>query len=176
MGKRSTKKNKNVFFQAREDLGLSRSEAADLMPGFSESQIEKIENERTISIDPDMVLAMAKAYKKPELCNQYCSRYCSIGKDVKPEIQVSNLSQIVLGMLSTMNSFENKKNKLIDISVDGEITENELYDYVTIQYELDQMSTSIEALRLWIAQKIEAGNIDSSKIEQIRNEIKTSAL
>ncbi len=171
MGKKSTRENKNVFFQAREEAGLTRAQASELMPGYSESQIEKIENER-VPIQPDMVLAMARAYKRPDLCNQYCANYCPIGDGVIPDVQVNSLSEIVLGMLSTMNAFEAKKNRLIDISVDGEISDNELYDYVAIQEELTKMAISIEAFRIWIDKKVASGNIDAEKIERIRTELK----
>jgi len=46
MGKASTKENKNRYFQAREDLGLTRAEASELLEVISEDRVEKIENER----------------------------------------------------------------------------------------------------------------------------------
>ena len=75
MGKASTKENKNRYFQAREDLGLTRAEASELLEVISEDRVEKIENER-IAPQPYDVLAMARAYKKPSLCNYYCSHEC----------------------------------------------------------------------------------------------------
>ena len=168
MGKKSVKENKNIYFLAREELELTRAAASELMPGYSESMIEKLENERCV-IEPEDVLAMSKAYKRPDLCNHYCAKECPIGVNTVPEIKVESLSEIVLGLLSTTNSFESKKNKLIDISVDGEITEEELADYIMIQDELDKMAISINAFKLWIDQKIASGSIDQEKINNIKD-------
>ena len=61
MGKASVKENKNRYFQAREDLELTRAEASERLGVISEDRLEKIENER-IAPQPYDVLAMAKAY------------------------------------------------------------------------------------------------------------------
>lgn len=42
MGKASTKENKNRYFQAREDLGLTRAEASELLEVISEDRVEKL--------------------------------------------------------------------------------------------------------------------------------------
>ena len=44
MGRRSTKENKNIYFTTREEAGLTRAQASELMEYVSESRIEKIEN------------------------------------------------------------------------------------------------------------------------------------
>ena len=46
MGRKSTKENKSVWQTTREDLGLTREKAGELIPGFSPERIEKIENGR----------------------------------------------------------------------------------------------------------------------------------
>jgi hypothetical protein len=167
MGKKSVKENKNIYFQAREAAQLTRTEASERMPGYSESKIERMENERS-TIHPEDIVAMAEAYKRPDLCNYYCAKDCSIGQATVPEIQVNSLPEIVLGLLSTLNAFEARKNRLIDISVDGDISDEELYDYVSIQNELDKMSLSIDALKLWIEKKIASGNINKEKLDSIK--------
>ncbi len=78
MGKRSIKENKNLFQLAREEAGLSRTAASERMDYVSESRIEKIESEK-IMPQPEDVLAMAKAYKKPLLNYHYCAHLCPIG-------------------------------------------------------------------------------------------------
>ena len=47
MGKKSTKENKNMYFQCREAAGLTRAQASELLGFISESRIEKIESEKT---------------------------------------------------------------------------------------------------------------------------------
>ena len=83
MGRKSTKENKSIYQTTREELGLTRERAAELIPGFSPERIEKIENDR-VQVRPDDIRAMAEAYKTPGLCNYYCSQECPIGKGRTP--------------------------------------------------------------------------------------------
>ena len=45
MGKQSTRANKTIYQICREEQGLTREKAAELMDGISDSKIEKIEYE-----------------------------------------------------------------------------------------------------------------------------------
>ncbi|MCR4657605.1 MAG: hypothetical protein K5770_15475 [Lachnospiraceae bacterium] len=47
MGKKSVKENKNAYQNSREEAGLTRQHASELMEFISADRIEKIENERT---------------------------------------------------------------------------------------------------------------------------------
>lgn len=62
MGRTSTKENKNSYQLAREELGLTREKASELLETIAPERIEKIENERTVP-RPDEVLTMAEKYK-----------------------------------------------------------------------------------------------------------------
>ena len=68
MGRRSTKENKNIYQQSRENAALTRDAAAEQMDFISASKIEKIEYEKMLP-HPEEVLAMAQCYKDPSLCN-----------------------------------------------------------------------------------------------------------
>ena len=86
MGRVSTKENKNRYQLAREEMGLTREKAGDLLETIPPERIEKIENERSCP-HPDEVLLMSQKYKKPSLCNYYCSNQCDIGKEYVQEIR-----------------------------------------------------------------------------------------
>ena len=58
MARVSTKENKNIYFRSREERGLTREEASELLNGLTADRIEKIENERSLP-HPDEVLMMA---------------------------------------------------------------------------------------------------------------------
>ena len=45
MGKASTKENKNRYFQAGEDLGLTHAEASELLGVISEDRVENRKRE-----------------------------------------------------------------------------------------------------------------------------------
>ena len=171
MGKASTKENKNRYFQAREDLGLTRAEASELLEVISEDRVEKIENER-IAPQPYDVLAMARAYKKPSLCNYYCSNQCPIGQEYVPEVQIKELSAIVLEMLASLNSVDKRKERLIEITADGKIDGDEIDDFIAIQKELERISITVETLQLWAEKMLLSGQIDPERYKARKQELK----
>lgn len=63
MGKQSTRENKTIYQLCREERGLTREKAGELMAGVSSSRIEKIEYELQEPTPYD-VIAMANCYKK----------------------------------------------------------------------------------------------------------------
>ena len=159
MARRSTRENKNIYQTTRENLAFTREEASELLVTVSPERIEKIENERTLP-HPDEVLVMAEKYRQPSLCNYYCANQCPIGQQYVPEVKIKDLSQIVLEMLASLNSMQKKKDRLIEITVDGEISGDELEDFIYIQEELERISIAVETLQLWSEQMLATGKID----------------
>ena len=159
MGRLSTKENKTIYQLSREELGYSREKASEQLGWVSAERIEKIENEKSLP-HPDEVLAMSVAYKTPKLCNFYCANQCPIGQEYVPEIKVKDLSQIVLEMLASLNSMHKKQERLIEITVDGQISGDEIEDFVRIQEELERISITVETLQLWAERMLATGAID----------------
>ena len=159
MGRASTKENKNKYQLIREELGLSREKAGELLEIISPERLEKIENERTYP-HPDEVLLMSQKYKKPSLCNYYCSNQCPIGQQYVPEVQVKELSSIVLEMLASLNAVHKQKDRLIEIAADGNISGDEIDDFIYIQEELERISITVETLQLWSERMLANGLID----------------
>ncbi len=159
MARKSTKENKNIYQQTRENLDLTREEASQLLETMVPERIEKIENERAMP-HPDEVLLMAEKYKQPNLCNYYCANQCPIGQQYVPEVKIKDLSQIVLEMLASLNVMQKKKERLIEITVDGKISGDELEDFIFIQEELERISIAIETLQLWSERMLATGAID----------------
>lgn len=159
MARVSTKENKNLYHRTRESLRLTREAASELLESITPERIEKIENERSLP-HPDEVLVMAEKYKQPSLCNFYCANQCPIGQQYVPEVTVKDLSQIVLEMLASLNSMNKQKERLIEITVDGEVSEDELKDFIYIQEELERISIAVETLQLWSERMLATGKID----------------
>ncbi len=158
MGRVSSKSNKNIYQTRREELGLSREKASELLKVFPPERIEKIENEKTLP-HPDEILAMAEGYKSPNLCNYYCANECPIGKQYVPEIKIKDLSQIILEMLASLNAIHKKQERLIEITADGVIDDKEIEDFITIQNELERISITVETLQLWSEEMLANGHI-----------------
>ena len=102
MARASTKeKQEHLFPLHREQLDSIREEASETLGGLTADRIEKIENERSLP-HPDEVLLMAEGYKALSFGNYYCANECPIGQQYVPEIQVKDLSRIVLEMLAAL--------------------------------------------------------------------------
>ena len=165
MGRASTKENKNVYQLAREELELSREKASELLESVPADRIEKIENEKTIA-HPEEILAMAEKYKRPSLCNHYCSSDCPIGRKYVPKVEIKELSSIVLEMLASLNSVHKEKDRLIEITADGKIDVGEIDDFIYIQEELERISITVETLQLWTEKMLANGLIDIEAYEK----------
>ena len=164
MARKSTKENKNVYQRTREAQGLTREEASGLLVTMSPERIEKIENERSMP-HPDEVLLMSDQYQQPSLCNHYCANQCPIGQQYVPEIKVKDLSQIVLETIASLNAMQRQKERLIEITVDGKISGDELADFVQIQEELEKISIAVETLQLWCERMLDTGAIDRTQYD-----------
>lgn len=149
-------------------LKLTRDQASELLESIPPERIEKIENERA-EPHPDEILIMADKYKAPELCNYYCANQCPIGQRYVPEVKIQDLSQIVLKMISSLNSVQDNQRRFINITADGVIDDDELEEFVDIQEELDKISITVKALQLWSEQMLANGVINVEKYEKIIN-------
>ena len=93
---------------------------------------------------------MSQTYNAPELCNYYCSRQCPIGQKYVPPVEMTDLPAIILETVASLNTVYPLTNRLIEISRDGKISENEVPDFSHIQENLEKVSRAIEALQLWV--------------------------
>lgn len=169
MPKISAKQNKNPYQQTREALGLTRESASELLEWISKERIERIENEKIIP-EPDEVVRMAEKYRNPDLCNYYCSHQCGIGRLCVKEVRSKDLAKIVLEMLASLNSMDKNKERLIEITADGEIGDDEIKDFIYIQKELDRISATVDALQLWSQRMLACGAIDAEKYKKLMEE------
>ena len=167
MGKKSIREDKNIFQLSREEAGLTRAQASEKLVFISESRIEKYESGKS-EVHPEEVLAMAKAYKKPMLCNYYCSKMCPIGKENVPEIKMKDLAQIVLNTLATLNALEDEKDRLIEITADSQVSEDELSDFVRIQRGIEQIARASDSLSMGMNQMVASGQIDETRLNQAK--------
>lgn len=163
--------DKNIYRISREEASFTRESAsmqeALIEIAMSPESIEKIESGKR-GARPEEVVAMADAYKKPELCNYFCTHECAIGQRYIPEVKVKDLAQITLEMVNSLNTLNKEKERLIEIVVDGQITEDEYTDFIRIKDNLDNIALTIDGLQLWLQQTIAAGKIDMKALEAAR--------
>ena len=56
-----------------------------------------------------------------------------------------------------------RKERLIEITADGQISDDELSDFIFIQEELERISITVETLQLWAEQMLATGAIDAEQ-------------
>lgn len=162
-----------IYKETRKKHNFTRDDVCDeaslLSFPLQPERLERIENGK-FSITPEEVMLLSKVYGEPTLCNHFCANECPIGKKYVPEIEVKDLTQIVLEMLSSLNSMKNSQERLIEITANGEIGDDEIRDFVFIQNKLEKLSMTIESLQLWVEQMLADKKINLEKYNEIINE------
>lgn len=157
----------SVFRDTREKLDLTRQEVAEKLGNeFTVDVLEKLENGKRI-LTPYDVVKLAEFYNKHDLCNHYCINICEIGKKYINPIRPKELSQIVLETIHALDQMEENRKRFVDISIDGEIKDEELIDFVRIAKELEKVSMTIDSLKLWIEQTKSSGSINKEMYDQL---------
>ncbi len=163
----------SIYKAIRKEHEMTRDDvcntALDLGKPLQPERLERIENGK-LDIHPEEVMLLSEIYGEPTICNHYCAKECPIGKKYVPEIKVKDLTQIVLEMLSSLNSMKKSQERLIEITADGIIEDDEIQDFVFIQKELERISITVETLQLWVEQMIADNKIDKEKYEKLINE------
>ncbi len=147
----------------RNKAGLSREKASELLSTsdnyISPDVLYRVEHgDQTPS--PLLVIRMAEVYKRPEICNYHCSKKCAIGKDHIPQVNVNDLASIVLQTVSSINEAQPLINRLIQIAVDGKISDEEIKDFAYIQHKLEEVSLASDILNLWIERTIQENGLN----------------
>ncbi len=83
-------------------------------------------------------------------CNYYCSHKCEIGYRYVPEIEMTDLSNIILETIAGLNEINPLTGRLIQIARDGKISDDEMKDFAFISKKLDEISLAIDSLNLWV--------------------------
>lgn len=153
--------------------GLTRKELCGILSdeygydGITDNKLQKIASGST-KLTPDLVCDLSEIYKKPELCNDYCCRICPIGLKYTPKVVIKELPNIVLEMISSLNSVQKSKDELIDIAADGIITPDEYIQFAKIMDDLDRVSLTVKALQLWAEKMKSSGVIDEEELNKLR--------
>ena len=164
MPRKSVKQDKNVYQLLREAKGYSRARASELLACISESRLVRIESGETVPY-PEEIITMSEVYGEPNLPNIYCANDCPLGQAYVTQVEVKELPVITLEMLNLLNKLTKQKDRLIEITVDGEISPDEMKDFLTIKRDLEKMSMTIDSMQLWIDNSIAAGEIDKRAFE-----------
>ena len=91
---------------------------------------------------------MAEVYRAPELCDQYCTGQCPIGKDRKP-LLYKDLNQISAQLTSSLYFLQSANDLVFSILEDGKIAREEQDAFRKELQLLDKVSYGAQSLKLW---------------------------
>ena len=158
MGRKSIRKNKSIYMQVREKLGLTRETASELIDGISPSRLEKLETGATV-MQPEDVVLMASAYREPMLCNYYCTHECAIGRRNVPELKEKELPQIAIEMVNAAAKLNSQRDMILQIAEDGTVKSDEYHDFEAIRENVDKLVLAAQTLRLWFDKARATGEV-----------------
>lgn len=159
MGRKASKATGNIYYiarvQAAEKNGVFTSrEKAALQLGIERSRLARIELDK---IEPyaEEVLIMAREYNAPYLCEDYCNNICPIGMarilgNTKKKIRTDSLERLSLRFLSSVQSIDDISKKLVNISMDGQVTEEEYESFHKVLRSLNEVSENIKSIKAFI--------------------------
>ena len=145
----------NIYKEKRKELKLSRADVSEAS-FMAEKRIERIENGE-IRPNPEDVITLANTYNDYSLCHQYCSKECPIGTQfsTKEELEEGTLAEISMRILANLNSINQQRNKIIDTTADGQITQDEYSDFKAIYDNLEKIEGNIKTLKFWIRENMD---------------------
>ncbi|MBE6688927.1 MAG: XRE family transcriptional regulator [Ruminococcaceae bacterium] len=128
---------------------LSSLERAQDVLMIERSRLSQIENSH-VAPYPDEVVAMAKAYRAPELCNHYCAHQCPIGEYTPtPELLYGDLNEISVRLMSSLHFLQESAPLIYKVLEDGKVNPDEREAFSKITDTLRKLSYSAASLELW---------------------------
>ena len=81
---------------------------------------------------------------------------------------LSSLAEISLGILASVNSLNEQKERLIEIAEDGTISSDELPDFLAIQDRLEKLALTVDSLKLWVDHAVANEQFDTETLKGLK--------
>lgn len=159
----AVKTSLNVFYKARckaathNERLSSREGAADIM-SIDRGRLYRIES-GIANPYPEEIHLMSDLYNAPELENYYCTNMCPLGCEM-PKVSVEDLDRITLKALSSLRNVGKVKDKLLDITEDGIISEDEEADMKEILESLEELEQISHSFRIWAKKNMQREEVE----------------
>lgn len=154
MGRDAMKAAGNPWYEARKkaaeyDERLHSREGAAERLGMSVSSVADAELGLTKCMPVDKAVLMADLYNAPHLLNYYCLNECPIGCRHSISDEVVDIDRVTVKLLKRLkvDDLEKIKDRLLDISEDGVIEEEEKPDLVSVLKYLEDLAKVISELK-----------------------------
>lgn len=144
--------NENVYRIARlktKEYGdsYSSAEKVAVLNYMDKAKVLDVENGKA-DPEPKFVKWMAENYNAPELVNYYCTHQCPLG-DRRAEIKKGSLEELSWHLLSGVQFLDDLQKKLFAITADGDVSESEKAEFLTIIDSLRKLAGLGESLEVW---------------------------
>lgn len=151
-----TKQGDSVWFECRKRAAMyndklnSREGAAELI-GVSPSSLADYELGVTKVVPVDKAVLMSDVYNAPELLAYYCHNECPIGSRVQIPQEIGSFEQIALALLNGLSAddLNHIREKIVEIALDGKVTEDEEEELGKIIHHLDDVRAAIIRLNMY---------------------------
>lgn len=142
----------NPYRKARKQAAeknslLNNSESAQDIVHIERTRLIAIEKDQKTPY-PEEVVSMAEVYHAPELCDQYCTGQCPIGKDRKP-LLYEDLNRISAQLMSSLYFLQSANDLVFSILEDGKVAQEEREAFRKVLQLLDKVSYGTQSLKLW---------------------------
>lgn len=135
----------NIYRTARKSAGMTQEKAAQLLSVSVDSLRDYEQGQR--SVPSDVASAMCDVYQAPYLAVQHLRLTSDLGRQVVPEIQLKDLPEAVLGVLAAVQRFCAKRDVMVEIAADGQITEDEQAEWNEIMKLANGLNVAMNNMR-----------------------------
>lgn len=137
--------SQNIYKNARKSAGFTQEKASQLLNVSVDSLRDYEQSQRPVP--SDVASAMCDVYQAPYLAVQHLRLTSDLGKRVVPEIQLKDLPEAVLGVLAAVQRFCAKREAMVEIAADGQITESERAEWDEIMRLANDLNVAMNILQ-----------------------------
>lgn len=137
--------SQNIYKNARKSAGFTQEKASQLLNVSVDSLRDYEQSQRPVP--SDVASAMCDVYQAPYLAVQHLRLTSELGKRVVPEIQLKDLPEAVLGVLAAVQRFCAKRDAMVEIAADGQITESEQAEWDEIMCLANNLNVAMNNMR-----------------------------
>ena len=82
---------------------------------------------------------------------------------------MKDLPQTVLDMVVALNKIQDRQTRLMEISMNNAVGDDQIRDFIEIQEELARISLLVETLQFWTEEMLAEGKINREMYDRIKN-------
>lgn len=161
MARFATKAAENEFYIARMEAAkfnddLASREGASEYLGMDRTRLSRIELDSQVPL-PEDVLLMADLYKRPELCNHYCTRICPIGKKTMEPMIEGSLPELAIKSFFAAHDIDQPAEEFLKMMEDGKLDSKDKKRLEEIIPEIKKTVNVFNTLLVMLSKELERG-------------------